>query len=635
MRIGKFLFSACVVSVLSTGLAYADMGNITVTATRNAVKVAQTPSKVSIITAKQLKDKGIFYVKDALKDIPGIAISSNGPFGGTTGLYMRGLKTEYTKVLVDGVDVSDPSTTHASFDFANLTTDDIEKIEIVQGAQSGLYGSNAVGGVINIITKRGYGKPYFKYAQEAGSFHTYKETVQAGGEYKKFSFYLEGSRFDTDGTSKMDKYNKSDNSYSRGDEKDGYHKTSISSRIEYNFDDSFKIGTVLKWYKTRNYLDNGWTSSYSPNDSATSNNTPETKSLRSINDFLLSKMYVNKKFGKLSLKANLFFMQNLRYYKSSSWANYKGKRWGSNIVASYKIDNTKITAGLTQQMEKYEDTSPFKKLRYNYAGFAEIEQRISNLTLQGVAREDRYKSFGKHFTYKLGANYLIEPTNTILKANYSTGFRAPSIYELYSAPIPTWYLGGNQNLNPEKVRTWDFGFVQNFMEGKLSFNALYFKNIIKDRIEYCTNPSTWQSTYKNTSGKTISKGFEIGAKTRPADFITVGANYTYTKSKDPKSGEQTARIPLRVYTGYVTVKALNNKFISTLNGRYIGKRFDDSNHLHQTGKYAVFDFTSVYNLNKNLEASVSVKNIFNRFYEEVYGYSTIPRSVFAEISYKF
>ncbi len=625
---GKFLLSACAVTALSAGSVYADVGNITITATKNAVKVAKTPSKVNIITAKQLKEKGIIYVKDALKDIPGIAVSSNGAFGGATSTYVRGLSSYYTKVLIDGIDVSDPSMPPPQFDFANLTTDDIKRIEIVQGAQSGLYGANAVAGVVNIITKKGKGKPYAKYSQKAGSFHTYKETGESGGSLGKFNYYIEGSRLDTDGISKMDKRH-SDGSYSRGDEKDGYHKTGFSSRMEYAFDDSFTVGNVLKLYKTRNYLDNGWSPNWYPDDSAPSNNTPTAKSLRDESHFFMSKFYIDKTLKNFKIDLNAFYMQNLRYYKSPS-SDYKGKRWGENVKALYTINRTKITAGIDHTMEKYEDNSPFKKLRYNVGGFLEVEQSIKNLVLQGAAREDHYKTFGNHFTYKLGANYLVMPTNTILKANYSTGFRAPSIYELYAPPVPAyWFLGGNSKLTPERSKSWDFGFVQNLYGNKINLGATYFKNIIRNRIAY------YHSTYKNVKGKTVSDGIELEAKIKPIEPLVIGANYTYTRSKDPDTGEQAARIPLRTYTGYITLKALNNKLINTISGRYIGKRFDDANHTNQTGKYAVFDFTSIYNFNKNLEASVSVKNIFNRFYEEVYGYSTLPRSVFARISYKF
>ncbi len=639
--IRKISVLVCILFFSILASSYAEDGTIVVTATRNEAKILKTPSKVNIITSKQLKNEGVIYVKDALKSIPGISVVSNGVFGGTTSVYSRGLPSYYTKILIDGVDVSDPSLAQPKFDLANLTVDDIQRIEIVQGAQSGLYGSNAIGGVINIITKKALKKPYFKYSQKVGSYATYKETAQGGGSLGRFNLYLEASRFDTNGISKMDKYNPKSRSYSRGDEDDSYHKTSFSTRIEYKLDNSLKVGGIFKWYKTRDYLDNGWyvTPSYDylPDDSAKSNNTPQASSLRDTNDFLLSKLYIHKRFGALGLKLDTFFVQNLRYYKSAPpyWNDYKGRRWGFDAIATYKIKETTLTGGFTQKTEKYEDSSPFKKLRYNYAGFMEIEHRIKNLTLQAVVREDEYKTFGKHFTYKLGANYLISPTNTVLKANFSTGFRAPSIWELYAAPNPSWwFLGGNDKLKPEKASTWDFGFIQGFMQNRLSFGAIYFKSIVKDRIEYYTNAS-YKSTYENVNGKTIADGVELNLNAKPMEFVNIGLNYTYTASKNPKTNEQSARIPLRVYNGYVSVESLNGKIISTLEGRYVGKRFDDSKHKYQTGKYAVFNFTTRYLLNKNLNVSLSIKNIFDRFYEEVYGYSTLPRSVFATISYKF
>ena len=640
MKFKRLLALSCAALFIGS-YAHAQNNTIVVTATRTQTEVLKTPSPVNVVTQKQMQKQGTIFVKDALKYVPGVSVTSNGAFGGTTSVRIMGLSSRYIKTLIDGIDVSDPSQPQPYYDFANLLPNGINRIEIVQGAQSGLYGANAVGGVINIITKKGKGKPYVKYTQEAGSYSTYKESAETGGKINNVSFYFNALRLDTRGISKMDKYNPKDNSYSRGDEDDSYHQTALNTRLEYDFDDSMNIGTVLMWSKTRDYLDNGWyiTPSYEylPDDDASSNNTPSAKSLRLIDHFLLSKLYLNKSFDNLKIKFNTYYTQTLRYYKSApnGWKDYKGKKWGSNLIATYTLNKTKLTLGFSQKMDKYEDTTPFKKLRYNYAGFGEILQSIGNLNLQATAREDDFKTFGKHFTYKLGANFLVTQTNTILKANFGTGFRAPSIWELYAPANPTWYFtGGNPNLTPEKSKNWDFGFVQ-FLPYNSNISFIYFKNIIKDRITYYIDPATWESTYQNVKGKTISDGFEIGLKSSPIKFLTIGANYTYTASKDPDTGEQAARIPLRVYTGYITVKPLGDKLTATLDGRYIGKRFDDKYHKHQTGKYAVFDFTLLYNPIKNLEASLTVKNIFDRFYEEVYGYSTLPRSVFATVSYKF
>ncbi len=639
MNLKRILAFGCALAIMGT-CAHAQNNVIVVTATRTQTNILKTPSQVNVITQKQIKEEGALFTKETLKYVPGISVISNGAFGGTTTLFIRGLSSRYVKTLMDGVDVSDPSLIQPYYDFADLLTDDINRIEVVQGAQSGLYGANAVGGVINIITKRGRGKPHITLSEQIGSYSTFKESLEASGASSGLSFYINAVRLDTDGISKMDKYNPNDHSYSKGDEDDSYHQTALSTRLEYELGSLSKLGLVLKWYKTRNYLDNGWYVTpdyqYLPDDSAPSNNTPTAKSLRVSKHFLLSKLYIEKQIGNLKLNLNAFYTQTFRYFKSApGWNDYKGRRWGSNIILTYKINKTKITAGASGKMDKYEDTSPFKKLRYNYAGFLEILQKIGDLKLQATAREDDFKTFGKHFTYKIGANYLIQKTNTILKANYGTGFRAPSIYELYAPAIPSWYfLGGNKNLNPEKAKSWDFGLIQ-LLPHDITISFTYFKNIIKDRIVYYTDYTTWQSTYKNAKGKTITDGFEMGLKVKPTSFLTLGVDYTYTASKDPETRMQAARIPLRTYTGFITITALNKKLNATLTGRYIGKRYDDSKHLHQTGKYAVFDFTTNYKISKNFSTTLTIKNIFNRFHEEIYGYSTLPRSVFATISYRF
>lgn len=397
---GLMAFGCAFLLFSNTSLANNNSDNtIVVTATRTQVKIAKTPSKVNLITSKQLKNKGAIYVKDALKDIEGLSLTSNGAFGGTTNVYMRGLSTCYTKILIDGIDVSDPSLTKPYYDLTNLTTDDISRIEIVQGAQSGLYGSSAIGGVINIITKKGRGKPHVKYTQGAGSFNTYKESLEASGKTNNISFYINVLRFDTGGISKMDKLNP-DNSYSRGDEKDSYHQTAFDTKIEYIPDDSLKIGTLFKWYKTRNYLDYAWPA----NDSAASNKTPTARSYRNQTHFVLSKLYIHKDFGKLSIEPYIFYLQNFRYNKSiapSWWYNkyFKSKRWGGSLLIDYKpLKRTKITSGVDFKKDwvnisKEYSPPAIKKLKYNIGAFVEVEQGIGNLILQGNAREDHSSTF--------------------------------------------------------------------------------------------------------------------------------------------------------------------------------------------------------------------------------------------------
>jgi len=164
-----------------TSIKY-DLGEIIVTATKTEGYQAEVGSSTTVITAKDLEKTGKRTVGEILRNVPGVSVVQNSAFGGLTSVYLRGSKPGHTLVLIDGVEVNDPMATDRSFDFAHLTTDNIKRIEIVRGPQSTLYGSDAIGGVINIITKKGKGKPKFSASSEAGSHKTFKEFIGLTGE---------------------------------------------------------------------------------------------------------------------------------------------------------------------------------------------------------------------------------------------------------------------------------------------------------------------------------------------------------------------------------------------------------------------------------------------------------------------
>ncbi len=618
-------------------LAFADE-NVVVTASRTQTQIAQTPSFTQVITQKQIEDSGSMFAQDALNGLPGISIVSNGPFGGQTSFYMRGLSSYYTKYLMDGVNIGDPSLMQSQFDMSSLLPYNLERIEIVQGSQSGLYGADAIAGVINFITKKGEGKPHATYTQTYGSFGTYAENLSYSGKVNNFSFYLDGTRFDTSGTSKMNSYNPQTKSFTYGGKQDGYHQSAFNSRLEYDLSD-FKIGLILNAQKVQNYLDLN-SANY---DSYWGNNTYPGKSYRVDSETYLAKLYAQKTIDNLTLKVDTYYFQNLRYYKdgctsASPYCNYnfKGYRYGGDLQAEYAFNkNFKTVAGVNytlDRMSQYYYPSYFSKNRDNVGAFIEFLPSIGNLNLQASFREDHFQTFGDHGTYKLGASYFVEPTGTILKANWSTGFRAPSLYELYGQydgfPI------GNANFSPEQSKSWDLGFMQNLFNNKLSFGATYFRTTITNRIVY--NYSTY--TYDQVPGNTVATGVESYLTFKPIKQVELGLNYTYTDSTNPTTQTQSANIPYSITSGFINVYPIE-KLLIHIDGRYVGTRYYYSDYnpadKHQTGRYAVFNSNISYNITKNLQASLAIYNIFNRFYQDVWGYTTLKRSAYASLSYKF
>ncbi|PMP92802.1 MAG: hypothetical protein C0173_01805 [Desulfurella sp.] len=627
--------------------------NVVVTASKVDTQIAKTPSFVEVVTQKQIEDSGSIFTQDALIGLPGISISSNGPFGGQTSFYMRGLRSYYTKYLMDGVNIGDTSGPQSFFDMSSLLPYNLSRIEIVQGSQSGLYGADAIAGVVNFITKKGEGKPHATYTQMYGSFGTYAENLSYSGKVGNFSFYLDGTRFDTTGTSKTNSYNPQTDSYSYGGKRDGYHQSAFNSRLEYDLND-FKIGLLINAQKVQNYLDQYSPTYFKPDNSSWLNTTYPGKSYREDSETYLTKVYAQKTFDKLTLKLDGYYFQNLRYYKDNySYPypatipapqsdfysnNYKGYRYGSDLQLEYVFSkNFKAVGGLNYTVDRisYDYPSYFSKNRDNVGAFVEFLPSIGNLNLQAAFREDHFQTFGDHGTYKLGASYLIEPTNTILKANWATGFEAPTLFELYASGVPAWFFsGGNRNLSPEQSKSWDIGFIQNLFNNKVMLGATYFRTTITNRIEYYTNPNTWESTYKNVPGNTVATGIESYIKVKPIKQIELGLNYTYTDSTNPNTNMQSARIPYSITSGYINYSPIENLTLH-LDGRYIGTRYDNDSHTHQTGRYTVFDANIAYNITKDLKASVAIYNIFDRFYQDIWGYTTLKRSAYATLNYTF
>ena len=224
-----------------------DLGEIIVTATKTLEYQAETGSSTTVITAKDIKETGATTVGDLLRNVAGTTVVQSGAFGGVTSVYLRGANPGYTLVLIDGIEVNDPMSTDRSFDFAHLTLNNIERIEVVRGPQSTLYGSDAIGGVINIITKTGKGKPKFEISSEGDSYKTFRESIGLEGGTAKMNGSMSISRLNSSGISKA----------SGGSEKDGCRNTTISSKIGYKIFGNSELNIITRFTDARTDLDDG------------------------------------------------------------------------------------------------------------------------------------------------------------------------------------------------------------------------------------------------------------------------------------------------------------------------------------------------------------------------------------------
>jgi len=605
------------------GLESLQLDDIVVTATRSEAALNQVGSSVTVISREEIERSQKSFVLDLLRSVPAVDVTRSGGPGGQTYVGIRGAKPEHTLVLVDGVRVNDPASTGGSFDFANLPTDTIERIEILRGPQSTLYGSDAMGGVITIITRRGEGTPTGFVSAQGGSFSTARERASVGGGAGPLNFSLGLSREDTRGISSAgEQYG--------NHETDGYHATSVSTRLGVAPSRNFDFDCIVRYLNDKTDLDNG---------GGPGQDDP--------NSIVRSEQVLVRGQGRLSLfddrweqKLGISFTNLDRNYRNdtdashpedSDRASYHGQSlafdW-QHTVRLHKTNN--LTLGVETREEKaHSDYSSQSSYGPYSSVFPEESDRITGYYLQdrislwdawfttlGV-RLDDHSRFGTEATYRFTTSYLVNRTATRFMGSCGTGFKAPSLYQLYE---PTY---GNRSLSPEKIEGWDIGVEQALLDGRIELGAIWFSNDFEDLIEFDSSASK----YKNTA-RAESYGVELSTTVRPTDDLTLGAAYTWTKTKDKATGLELLRRPENKFSVDANYR-FNKKGNVNLEIVYVGKRrdtrFDPITYAGtrvDLGGYLLANLAASYDVTRWLQVFARVENLLDRRYEEVWGYGT-------------
>lgn len=605
---------------------------VVVTATRIEEPVEEVASSVTVITKKDIESKKAGTVLEVLKSVPGLDISQSGGPGQLTDIFIRGAKTEHTLIMIDGVEMNDPMSPGRSFDLSHLTVDNIEQIEIVRGPQSTLYGSDAIGGVINIITKKGEGKPKFFISGEGGTYNTFREAAGLNGGTKLVNYSLGISHLNTEGLSAAnEKYGNT--------EKDGYENTSISARVGVTHSDCLDIDFIVRYIDAETDLDTkGGMGGDDPNYVSRS----KQLFLRTQGSLLLFNGLWEQKIGLSFSNQDRDYLddKDAQHPDDSSKGLYNSKMWKVDWQHNLYLHKTNtLTTGIEYEEERGEseyswesawgpNESLFPEKSANIKG-AYIQDKIvlyeSLFTTLGI-RVDDHSRFGSEITYRIAPAYLLKKTNTKIKTTYGTGFKAPSLYQLY-APATEWGPIGNENLKPEKSKGWDAGIEQYLFQNRLTLGAAYFWNDFEDLIDF-----DWDKGYINIA-KAQTKGAEIFASARPLEDLTIRASYTYTDTQDKETGQRLLRRPLNK-------GSLNLNYIFLEKGSvnvdiiYVGKQDDmdpDTYERVKAGDYTLINLAASYDITKNIQVFSRIDNLFNQDYEEVKGYGTPKFSIFGGI----
>ena len=572
----------------------AKLDELVVTATRDEVPIEQVGSSITVITAKEIEQQQKQTVADALRMVPGLDVVRSGGVGQTVSIYMRGAKSEHTLVLIDGIEMNDPSLDGGSFDFAQLAVDDVERIEVLRGPQSTLYGSHAMGGVINIITRKG-GDTFKGYlSAEGGSFYTSKEASGISGSLGIARFAVSASRIDTDGISAA-------NSKNGNPEKDSHWSNAASARIGLTPHEDVNLDLIFKYSKSKTELDGFGTI---PTDDLTSYS-------RSEEVYAGGQLWLNLLNSRLEQKLGASLSDINRSYNAYN-SRFSGQLAKFDAQSLFHLHETN---DLTVGAEYKDETVRTNLMSEKQAGTTGIYvQDQINLfdawfSTLGV-RVDDHEQFGTKATYRLTTAYLFKQTDTKLKGSYGTGFKAPSLTQLYH---PLW--GGNADLKAERSDGWDVGIEQRLPAMEVSLGATWF------RIDY-SDMITWDNAflYSNIQ-KAHTRGLELSATAKPADGIICKATYTYTKTNDGTTGKELARRPRHKASFDINYSFLQKANLN-LGLIYVGSRYDDTANNQTMPSYTLVNLAASYDVTKNLQLFGRIDNLLDREYEEVYGYGT-------------
>ena len=608
---------------------------VIVTATRIETPAREVASSVTVITGADLDRTKAATVLEALRDVAGLAAVANGGPGSAASIFIRGANSEHILVMLDGVELNDPMNPSRSFDFAHLGLDNVERVEVLRGPQSTLYGSDALGGVVNILTRRGQGQLRLSLTSQGGSYGTLSNGLDFGGSTGAFHYSLGLSQFATRG------FSASSAVYPGNAEKDGYRNLSLSGRIGLALQSGLEADLLVRVASAKTDLDNfGGPGGDDPN----ATQRYDALLLRGQARALLAG-------GRWEQKLGLSYVRSARDHDNpvddlhpfdAEKGTYQSDRaaidWQNNV---FLAPAHTLTFGADISREQGESQysswsaygpydSPFPRRSADQAGiYIQDQIKIAGRFFATVgARLDRHSRAGTALTYRFAPAYFVEATQTRLKATFGTGFKSPSLYQIY-APGTFWGPIGNAALKPEGSRGWDAGLEQLFLGGALTVGGTYFQDDFRNLIDF-----DFSRGYINI-GRARTRGVEVFAEAKSADGVRGRVTYTSLEAKDLDQGTALMRRPNTRLAARVDVPLLG-RFSTGVVAAFTGARHDkdftgwEAREL-VLAPYLLLDASLSYQLGAEARLFLRLDNILNAKYETVYGYGTARFSVYGGV----
>ncbi len=573
--------------------AFDDGDEIIVEGLRLATSATETGSSVSIITAEDIELRGYAFALDALAAAPGVTVNQNGAFGGLATVRIRGAATDQTLVLLDGVPLGDPTSVGGAYDFSILDAADIERIEVLKGPQSTLWGSDAIGGVVNIITKRPADGVGAKIFAEGGSFATFRGGAAAAGGGDIGDFRLSVSGITSNGISKADEDD-------GNTERDGYEGLTFAGRGGVNLPNGFRLEALVRHMKGETEIDGFPPPSFTLADS---DDTSETEQFT----------------GAITLLAPLFdgrFENNLMagytdIERNGNFGGFATTDNGDRLILRYQ-GTLQLTARNRLAFGAEHEENEANRENTSITGlFALFELKpLDAVTLTAGIRYDDHSRFGAETTARFAGAWSPTPYVTI-RGSWGEGFKAPTIFQLTQS---FGALPPNGDLQPETSSAFDAGVDLSVLDGRAQLSLTYFDRNSENLIIFAPN-----FRYENLEAAT-AEGVEAALDFAVTNAFGVSASYAYIDAKDRATGERQIRTPRHsgdIALTYNGDGPLSGSAVLRYNGNETEGPFGSD-----VDSWVRVDLAASYAVSQTIELYGRIENLFDADYQQISGFGT-------------
>lgn len=625
----QFSKSACALAILSAlGFSAAvAAGNVTTAenedeilflANRTPTLASEVGSQSIVITEKEIQTRQYHTATEALAAQPGVILSQTS-INGPSSLFIRGANSNNTLVLVNGVPLGDPMGTGRIVDFTMLgSLLDVNRIEVLKGPQSSLYGSSAMGGVVQITTND-LNTQGTKLRVMAGSNSTYQTSATTTGQVGDLRYSLGGLIENSHG---IDATKDTAGKQPKDFDKDGYKNRQLSGRFNYLLTENLDVDFAFTYNNRYAEFDNDW-------NPTIFNNENKSK-------LFTGRLAVNGEFFDDQLSSTLAYslmkLDRDSYsgdFMGAAHNRFRGTTQTVNFDHELKVyDDFATRFGLAYQKEQGSGDDRVKHSQNTKSIYLDQSLDFNDRFFNTIGlRYDKNSEFGSKTTYRLTSRYNVND-KFALKGSFGTGFTTPSIYQIYDS------FAGNKDLTAETSSGFDVGFeIKPSMDSQLSVS--YFNTTYKNMIGWFEfnphNPNDWSGEYRNFERAKI-KGLEVVAAITVNEQLALSGGYTYLDAKERKQlggYQQMQHRPRHQLTASVTYQPITNL---TLNGSttYYGERKSGGNKTLDS--FAVFDLSGSYKINRTFEVDAKIQNIFNKQYEFADGYRERGRSAYVGVN---